>query len=396
VALPDLPADGVDAAALLAALADGEREGIRAEYKREVGTDDRAKGEWALDVSSFANTAGGILLVGAEESVGRLSALPGLAGDIDLEVQRLDSILRDRVDPGMPGVSIRPVDVGGGTVLAVSIPRSWRAPHLVRSGSRWQVARRTSAGKYVLQDAGEIRAAFAESADVGPRMRRWHDDRVAEVLAGESPVELAQGAFMVVTVQPLGAGVSGVSPFIDIAALRAGDAYRHVRPLYGAGDGPRVNVDGLLASASPGADGKLGGYVQLYRDASLAYVDKKMLSDDRGLPGTAMVEKLVEGIARSAAAVEWAGGTLPVGVCVSLHGVAGQLFHTDRSMRSFEEHSFDRDRVFLPEVVIDRALPSAGEAAAAMRPALDGLWNAVGVESCEYFDDSGAWTLQGR
>jgi hypothetical protein len=157
-----------------------------------------------------------------------------------------------------------------------------------------------------------------------------------------------------------------------------------------------VNVDGLLASASPGPDGKRGGYVQLYRDASLAYVDKKMFSRDRGVPGTAMVENLVDGIARSVAAVEWAGGALPVAVGVSLHGVAGQLFHTDRSKRSFEEYSFDRDRIFLPEVIIDRALPSPGEAAVAIRAALDGLWNAVGVDSCEYFDDSGAWARQGR
>jgi predicted HTH transcriptional regulator len=133
MALPDQPADRLDAAALRQALADGEREGIRAEYKREVGTDDRAKAEWALDVSSFANTAGGILLVGAEESGGRLSALPGVPDDVDQEVQRLDSVLRDRVDPAMPGVSIRAVDVSGSTILAVAIPRSWRAPHLVRS-----------------------------------------------------------------------------------------------------------------------------------------------------------------------------------------------------------------------------------------------------------------------
>lgn len=390
--LPDLPPDDITADALRRALADGEREGIRAEFKLMVGTDDSAKAEWCLDVTSFSNTAGGVLLIGAEDTEGRLTALPGLPGNIDDEIQRLESILRDRVDPSMPGVSILPLEVDGTTVLVVSVARSWRAPHLVRSKSKWQVARRNSSGKYVLQDSTELRAVFAEAADTGARLRRWHDDRVAEVDSKRTPVQLPDGAFITLSVQPFGAGAPGVPPVLDVAAARADDPHKMVQPLYRGGTGPRVNIDGLVATSHSSGDYEATGYAQLFREASLAYVDKAMFDKpDQGVPGTLLVEQLLSAVMRSTAAVEWAGGALPVAVLASIHGVSGWPFHTSRSKRSFDNLEFDRDHIFLPSVTIERQLHGREETALAIRPLLDGLWNAVGVAACEHFGADGEW-----
>lgn len=389
MSLADRSPDGIDADALRQALADQEREGIRVEFKREVAKD---AAEWALDVTSFANTAGGVLLVGAEETEGRLTGFPGLSGDIDAEIQRLESILRDRVDPGMPGMGVIPVDVGGATVLVVAVPRSWRGPHLVRRGTKgWQLARRNSSGKYKLEDVLEVRAAFAESTDFGPRARRWHEDRVFEVEAGETPVRLAESPFVVLTVQSLGAGAPGAPPVLDVAAAQSDEPHNRIRPLYGSSaSDPVVNVDGLLRTDRPNAEGRHHGLAQLYRDASLAYVDKEILRRG-GFPAAAAVVQLLICLVRSVATVKWAGGSLPVVVHMSLHDVAGARFHSVLTRSSFEQYTFDRNHLLLPSVVIDRQPMNRSEAGSAVRHMLDGLWNAAGFPSCEHFDQEGRW-----
>ena len=53
--------------------------------------------------------------------------VPGLAGiDADAEIRRLDSIVRDGVDPRIPVVRIRAiVGFAGGPVLIFQIPQCW-------------------------------------------------------------------------------------------------------------------------------------------------------------------------------------------------------------------------------------------------------------------------------
>lgn len=388
--LADHRGTDIDADALRTALEVAEREGIRFDCKRLVETTDEAKLEWALDVTSFANTAGGVLLLGADETDGRLSDFVGITGDVDSELQRLESLLRDRVDPSIPGLSLNAVDVDGTTVIVVHIPHSWRAPHLVRRGSRWQLTKRTSSGKYVLNDAGEVRAAFAETYDATTRAHRWHDDILSAAIAGDLPVPRSRDAFAVITVRPLAAGAPGALPVLDVnAALSSGQAHSKLRPLYmGGGHGPRPSVDGIMAtSVSQGSS----GLVIMYRDSSIAYYDDEMFHRSKDLPGTVLVTAIVDAVERSADAVEWAGGTLPAVFEMSMHGVDGWQLHTKASRNSFEDLVFDRDLLRLPAVLLDRQPTDRSDAATIARPLLDALWQAAGQRACEHFDADGRW-----
>jgi predicted HTH transcriptional regulator len=65
------------------------------EYKRDpIGRDDRAKKEFLKDVTAFANTAGGHIVIGMAEADGVAAALPGTDDrPADEEIRRLESIL---------------------------------------------------------------------------------------------------------------------------------------------------------------------------------------------------------------------------------------------------------------------------------------------------------------
>src|SRR6185437_11984325 len=136
----DMPLSGLRLEAIteahLQGLIDNEvREGRRIEYKETVGGGDEEKREFLRDVSSFANAAGGDLLIGVAETDGVATGLPGIAkASVDGEILRLENIIRDGIEPRIPGVATHAVDLAGGAnaVLVMRIPRSWAGPHMVK------------------------------------------------------------------------------------------------------------------------------------------------------------------------------------------------------------------------------------------------------------------------
>jgi hypothetical protein len=72
-------------------------EGLVIEYKRDAyGNSDTDKKEALKDITSFANSAGGHLILGIEETNGIPTGLMGLpAVDPDALINRLESLVRD-------------------------------------------------------------------------------------------------------------------------------------------------------------------------------------------------------------------------------------------------------------------------------------------------------------
>ncbi len=119
---------------ILALQTDQVAEGKAIDYKQAVpgGTDDD-KREFLADISSFANAAGGYIVFGVAEEGGVPVAMPGLGQlDADKAILRLESIIRDGIEPRIPGIATRPVSLPDGKpVLLLRIPRSWASPHMV-------------------------------------------------------------------------------------------------------------------------------------------------------------------------------------------------------------------------------------------------------------------------
>ena len=97
--LSAMPLERVSEADLQRLIADGVRESRDLDFKRDpVGDDRDAKREFLRDVTSFANTAGGYLIIGMAEAAGVADALIGLtARPPDDEKLRLENVIRDAV-----------------------------------------------------------------------------------------------------------------------------------------------------------------------------------------------------------------------------------------------------------------------------------------------------------
>jgi len=100
------------------------------EYKRDLpGTADADKREVLADVSTFANTQGGDLLYGIDEAAGIPTTITGIVSpDLDVELLRLESLLRDGLEPRIT-CQFRRITCGTSIVLLLRIERV-RGPHI--------------------------------------------------------------------------------------------------------------------------------------------------------------------------------------------------------------------------------------------------------------------------
>src|SRR5713101_3738494 len=106
------------------------------EYKATLpDNSDGDKKEFLADVSSFANSVGGDIvfgiacdsLTGVPKSVGGFSVT-----SFDQEILRLESSIRDCIEPRIGGIGFQPVSLlGGKFALILRIPKSWNSPHRV-------------------------------------------------------------------------------------------------------------------------------------------------------------------------------------------------------------------------------------------------------------------------
>jgi hypothetical protein len=81
----------------------------------------------------------------------------------------------------------------------------------------------------------------------------------------------------------------------------------------------------------------------------------------------------------------------PIAVLVSVVGSKGIRLGVDSFTRLTSGlRPLDRDVALLPEVVLDEFKPAA-EIPKALRPVIDGLWQAFGAGRCHHFTDVGEW-----
>jgi hypothetical protein len=390
MALSGIPLDQLDKADLEALIENAVSEGRTLEFKQAIGTDDRAKREFLADVTSFANAAGGDMLIGVAERAGVAASLVGLPTDTrDPEIMRLENLIRDGVDPRIPGIQTGAIELeGGSVVLVVRIPRSWAAPHMVTLKGLSRFYSRTSAGKYQL-DASEIRAAFVASESARTFLRSFRLDRLGRLIANEGPVSLLENPKTVLHIVPLAA--SDPSVRFDVAEL----AERHssnFRPLYGGSWYTRINADGALAFASDPGGRRAVSYTQVFRSGSIEAVEALLLrrkdqGDDHAIPSLALERTLISALELNLALLAEVGVPAPYALALSFLGVRGLEMAVD--VRRFERrYPIDRDDLLIPETLIE---DPGQEPDRLLKPHLDALWNATGHPGSLNYDERGRW-----
>lgn len=361
------------------------------EYKESLpGTSPSDKKEFLADVSAFANAAGGDLIFGIRETDGVPSKVCGLQiSNVDAEKLRPENIIRDGIEPRIPGLSIRPVPVQISKVaIIIRVPRSWALPHMVTFKMRPQFYSRNSAGKYPL-DVSEIRAAFALSETTVERIKNFRIERLSKIVSGETPVSLRGPANIVLHIIPFGA----FDPVIkfDMSSLSRDP---RLAPISLKASYERYNFDGFLTYMS---SDDFTSYVQVFRNGGIEAVVAEILREieNERYIFPEYEKELFQALSRYLDVQNQLGVDPPLFVMVSLLGVSGYTMYVD-SMRLFPEinkYLIDRDALLVPEVLVENYECDPTEI---MKPIFDAVWNAAGYPHSKNYDNEGNWIGDGQ
>jgi len=373
----------------------GVAENRHLEYKESLpGNSDGEKKEFLADVSSFANAGGGDIIYGISEkrdSNGKTTGVPenvvGLSGmSVDVEIRRLENILRDGLTPRLNGVQLKAIDgFPKGPVLTIRIPKSWSAPHMIAKGDS-RFYSRNSAGKYPL-DVSEIRAAFALSESLPEKARRFREERVARIIADETPVPLAHTSRTILHLLPL----ASLDPAFTIDLKLVENNHNNLRPMGASGCNFHYNFDGFVTYDGTPTASSLG-YVQVFRNGVIESTESALLTY-RNQQGVGVIDnvrfedRLVNALKAYIRQIQQWDIEPPYLVMLNLIGVKNHVI-TNRVDWFDGIHTIGRDTLMLPDILIEEGQSNFG---ALLRPAFDALWQASGLSGSRNYDKDGNW-----
>ncbi len=362
------------------------------DYKRDLySPNDDGKREFLKDVTAFANTAGGYLVLGVDEQEGVPIAVDGVnVADFDKQRLQWENLLGTAVDPPLRGVGFRPVTLDTGrSVLVVEIPRSIARPHgVVTARGQFRFYGRNTGGAYPFE-VSDLRQAFLSSETLAERMRAFRRDRLSQIAVGETPLPLVARPKLVLHVLPASAFELGTRYRLT------NDLRAKFKPIPGGGGDHRFNFDGLVAYDGNIREGQAGTYSQLFHNGIVEAVDTWFLADrakERTIPCKGFEIQLVDAVDRYVAFLADLGVGLPLWISLSLLGVKGcRMALEPGAFYPRGQHPIERNDLMIPEIEIS----DRGQAAEqVLKPAFDSIWNACGWERSENYDEQGNWLLK--
>jgi len=372
-------------------------ESLTLDFKREnYGNSDDKKKELLKDVSSFANSAGGFLVIGIDEDEGCASELVPIKDlNAEEEVLRIENLLRDGLEPRVQGITVRSVEVSGGHILVIHVPKSWNPPHRVNFKKSGLFYGRNSQSSYPL-DMEEIRQRFNMASEVEQRAKGFIAERTELVTTGNIDFETPfTEPLLLLHLVPL-----GPDPLQEAADWKASmtDQGRmgYFRPMLSNGWRSRISLEGLAHHQGGEAGPPCDGYTQIFRSGAVEATCFGIAGsgDDstQKIGSTFITGLLVNNIERYLEGMQSIGVQPPLLIVASLHNVANSIL--------FRGEMYDgggarmmRNKISLPHIVLDH-FPEKEKTSQSIRFMLDTLWQAYGFTECGYLDANGIWNYK--
>jgi hypothetical protein len=177
------------------------QENIRVEYKSTF--DESVKNKLPRVVSSFANSYGGILIIGVNARNGTPEEpFDGIRFEDREPRLTLENICRSHIFPEVPvRATLVPSRVSGNAFMVVQVNESPKAPHAIENSTRVYVRSGDSSDRTTLADIHLIQQLILRRRDVLSRWTEFYDE--SNWLAGAVGIEMRARPLLDVRVGPL-------------------------------------------------------------------------------------------------------------------------------------------------------------------------------------------------
>lgn len=368
------------------------------EYKQSVqlAKDEQTK-EFLFDVSSFANSAGGAIIIGIKEDKGEPLEITGVVGDCDAEILRIESCVRSSISPRIAGFYAYAVIIDViKSVIVIEIPRSWSAPHQVTYKGTDKFYSRSSNGKYRL-DVAELRSAFLQSEALTQQVRAFKRERISIILSGETYVNLGMYGSITLHAMPLRAFGLNAEQGIELTKL----SHSQMKPISARKSVCEFNFDGVIAKSNTGAVGdEYNGYIQVFRNGIIETTNSHLLRPYDGqilLPmlsgqgyGINFEQDVIRAVEECIELFNYLNISPPYVFFVSLIKVKnyGLDLGNKNNFARAPLVKLDRDVLQLPELLVEEEVV---DVCSALKPMFDTIWNAFGFPCSQSYNENGIW-----
>lgn len=371
------------------------------EYKRETyGGSDHDHAEWLADVSSFANTAGGDLIIGMAASNGVPTGIVPLSIDADKEILRLEQLARTSLQPRIQNLRAKPIALStGGNVLLIRVPRSFNPPHrIIRQGKgQNRFWARSSAGKYE-PNVDELRTLFTLAPQLAERIRDFRSNRVASIVAQDTPVQLIDASCLIMHVVPF----SSFDPRSTISLTEIVHQQQSFAAIGSSGIVNRaINFDGLLIISNARSAGTTRAYTQVYRSGIVEAVASSITAGERPAGAAARLKTIdierhiLPTLLRYLNGLQSLGVEPPFALMTSLTGIKGVQINVGRDNSFIDDDisTLDRDQFHFGEVIIDSVPNDFQQCASIVRPLFEQIANIAGQATSSSFGPNGEYRV---
>ena len=372
------------------------REGKSIDFKAELWRIDKAANpdhedrekqtiEFLKDVSSFANTDGGHLIVGMKEIDTVATELSGIQVEkTDKWLNRLDQLLQNWVEPRL-NASMRFITLSNRKKCAsdsCAIKFNWSASGKL---SRSRSLLRKKFSRCIRHGHRGTASAFNQSLTTTERIRSFHRLRTSLIDKDELPVILPNEPRFVFHLIPQSSFTSRFEfPFDQLVTAATGFA----PPGHSSGQ-IRPSLDGVVTHyGSQDADGtKTPSFAQIFRNGVVEAAFTGVALYDRqqrkSYWSTYPENYFINAVDRYVSKMKEIAIEPPIWLFAAVCRTR-DIYVSDEV--TGDRRAFDRDRVELSEYKIEDMTQSQFTV---IRPLLDQLWNAMGFHKCHRVSDDG-------
>jgi hypothetical protein len=374
----------------------GVKENAKLDYKSEIRLEsDRDKKEWLTDLCSFANSDGGDILVGISEkringkNTGEPGEIVGVIGNIDQICLTVQQLNRTKIDPPIPGLKIKAVEVDGKKVLLFRVPKSNDAPHWAtygpsnyfhRNNNGKEEMNTSQLKKIVLQNVGglrDIRSFVGERISLIKENSSYFPTGY-EVLAGH--IEPVKTDFPVIVVHLIPMDALNSRDFLEMHIVEEKAAL--LAPIWYSSTYGRYNFDGYYVCCSrrgsPEVE-KVEAYTQIFRNGIIeatCAMPLQRIDGVNSIPGESFKGYFASAVKRYLELQRALGLETSIFVVLSLLRVKGKNIAFNFDIGNFKNC---QDQMTFPELTIDSSAEKQ-DSFKLLKPILDTVAQTVGMK----------------